>query len=156
MWRDCFSAFNTSISKICLVFVISRIACTSYPVCLLQFVLNEVLHADEIRNELENLTFNDKLQAKLNEFIEKIADVSWFMEISYPKMILNFSVEGQQYKGKHDKKFHNYATDTDVVDAEKAIGTIIVVAWPSLELEPDRGILNLGEVVTVSKIDIKA
>lgn len=90
------------------------------------------------------------IRREIGDFITEVADCCWLMTISNPKLVLNFEAEDREYSGKIKDRFVEFSSDEPIVVPGKAQGTIVGIAWPSVELELGEVIFQKGEVITAA------
>lgn len=107
-------------------------------------VSKEIVKSVLVKEALES----EDVKAKLELFLEDIAECCWLMTISQPRLVLNFSVCEKMYEGEFKEKFSQFAPEKNVKSEVFKKGIIIKIVWPCVEDE--NGLFcSKGEVITV-------
>ncbi|KAH3893748.1 uncharacterized protein LOC127860505 isoform X2 [Dreissena polymorpha] len=85
----------------------------------------------------------------IQTFLTELVDVCWLMVTSNPPLILNFDVKGKEYSANVRERFVQIATTDVISDSQCLPGHVLLVAWPSVELEDNSNYLKKGEVVVM-------
>ena len=113
--------------------------------------MNNDDHFKSLRN-VQSPEVVDKVDGFMKEFLK----YSWLMTVAFPKMVLNFNVKGKRFDDVQVKeRFVKYSAQDDVSSDDLPVGTVYLVAWPSVDHLNGSNIWKKGEVVVVSRSSVK-
>ncbi|XP_052281672.1 uncharacterized protein LOC127879096 isoform X5 [Dreissena polymorpha] len=110
--------------------------------------IEKILQSIQWSKEI-NRIISERPETLIKTFLAELADVSWLMVTSNPPLILNFDVKGKEYTARIKERFVECGTSEAISHCKCEPGHVLLVAWPSVELENNKGYLTKGEVVVM-------